>query len=137
MAEVQAKFGWPGNQISYTCAEAIIGGQVVERRTGNRLVGVAGAGSTKVAGVARHDVPAARATIQGPQVGDGHELTVARGVVIPVTNSNAGAIAVGDKLIAAAAGKVAAAGATPDARTVIGEAFEAAAADATFLAYIY
>jgi hypothetical protein len=66
MAEVQAKFGWPGKQISYTCAEAIVGGQVVERRTGTRLVGVAGAGSLVVAGVARWDVPATRATIQGP-----------------------------------------------------------------------
>jgi hypothetical protein len=135
MAEVQARFGWPGNQLSYTCAEAVVGGQLVERRTGTRLVGVAGAASLKVCGVARHDVPATKATIQGPQVGDGNELTVARNVIIPVTAS--GAVAVGDKLVAAAAGAVSAAGATPDARTVVGEAFEAAADGATFLAYIY
>lgn len=135
MAEVQARFGWPGNQLSYTCAEAIVGGQLVERRTGTRLVGVAGAASTKVCGVARHDVPAARTNIQQKQVGEGNELTVARGVIIPVTAS--GAIAVGDKLVAAAAGAVSAAGATPDARTVVGEAFEAASDGATFLAYIY
>jgi hypothetical protein len=135
VAEVQAKFGWPAKQLSYTCAEAIVGGNVVERRTGTRLVGVAGAGSLVVAGVARHDVPATKTTIQGPQVGDGNELTVARDCVIPVVAS--GAVTVGQKLIAAATGKVSAAGATPDSRTVIGEAFEAAADGATFLAYIY
>jgi hypothetical protein len=135
MAEVQPKFGWPANQISYTCAEAVVGGNVVERRTGTRLVGVAGAGSLLVAGVARWDVPATRATIQGPQVGDGNELVVARNCVIAVVAS--GAVTVGQKLIAAATGKVSAAGATPDARTVIGEAFEAAADGATFNAYIY
>lgn len=135
MAEVQAKFGWPGLQLSYTCAEAIVGGQLVERRVGTRLVGVAGAGSLHVCGVARWDVPATRATIQGPQVGDGFELTVARNVIIPVTAS--GAIAAGDKLVAAAAGAVAAAGATPDARLVVGEAFEAAVDAAIFYAYIY
>jgi hypothetical protein len=135
MAEVQAKFGWPAKQLSYNVAEAIVGGQVVERRTGTRLVGVAGAGSLVVAGVARHDVPATRATIQGPAVADESPLTVARDCVIKVTAS--GAITVGQKLIAAAAGAVSAAGATPDSRTVIGEAFEAAADGATFLAYIY
>lgn len=135
MAEVQIKFGWPGSQISYTCAEAIVGGQLVERRTGVRLVGVAGAASTKVAGVARWDVPAVRASIQGPQVGDGNELVVARRCWAPVTAS--GAIAVGDKLVAAAAGAVSAAGATPDARTVIGEATEAAANGVVFWAVIY
>lgn len=134
MAEVQPKFGWPAKQLTYNVAEAIVGGQVVERRTGTRLVGVAGAASTKVCGVARWDVPATRTTIQQNQVGDGNELLVARDCVIRVTAS--GAVAVGDKLIAAAAGAVSAAGATPDARTVIGEATEAAADGATFLAYI-
>lgn len=135
MPEVQIKFGWPGSQLSYTCAEAIVGGQLVERRVGTRLVGVAGAASVHACGVARHDVPAARATVQGPQVGDGNELTVARGVVVPVVAS--GAVAAGDKLIAAATGKVSAAGAAPDARTIVGEAFEAAADGATFNAFIY
>lgn len=135
MAEVQPKFGWPANQISYTCAAAVTGGQVVERRTGTRLVGPAAAGSLVACGVARWDVPATRATIQGPAVGDGNELVVARNCVIAVVAS--GAVTVGAKLVAAAAGAVSAAGATPDARTVIGEAFEAAADGATFNAYIY
>lgn len=135
MAEVQAKFGWPGLQISYTCAEAVVGGQLVERRTGVRLVGVAAAGSLLVCGVARWDVPAARAIVGGPQVGDGNELTVARGVVIPVTFT--AAATAGQKLIAAANGQVTPAGAAPDARTVVGEAFEAVGIGAVGLAYIY
>lgn len=135
MAEVQAHFGWPGNQLSFNVAEAIVGGQLVERRAGTRLVGVAAAGSVKVAGVARWDVPASRATIQGPQVSDEFPLTVARGVVIPVTY--AAAANEGDKLIAAANGQVTPAGANPDSRTVIGEAFEAVALGAVGDAYIY
>jgi hypothetical protein len=134
-ASVQPKFGWEGLRISFTCAEAILAGQLVERRTGSRLVGVAGAASTKVAGVAQWDVPAARASIQGPQVADGHELTVVRWCVVKVTF--VAAAAVGDKLIAAAAGQVDVAGATPDARTVVGEAFEAVGAGAVGLAVIY
>jgi hypothetical protein len=135
MAEVQPKFGWPSLQLTFNVAEAIVGGQVVEFRTGTRLVGVAGAGSTKVAGVARWDVPAARTTVQQKQVGEGNELTVARKCVVQVTAS--GAVTVGDKLIAAATGKVSAAGATPDARTIIGEAYSAAADGAVLDAYIY
>lgn len=133
---VRPKFGSPGSALSLskTCAEAITAGQLVEYRTGADLVGVAGAGSTKVAGVAQDDVPVSRAFMGGPAVGDGHELVVHRLCVIQVTAS--GAIAAGDKLIAAATGKAAAAGATPDARTVIGEALEAAADGATFNALI-
>jgi hypothetical protein len=135
MAEVQIKFGWPGSQIGYTAVEAILGGQLVERRTGVRQVGVAGAASTKVCGVARSDVPATRATIGGPQVGDENQCLVARRCWAPIVAS--GAIAVGDKLVAAAAGRASAAGATPDARTIVGEATEAAADGATFWAVIY
>lgn len=135
MAEIQIKFGWPGSQIGYTCAEPVVGGQLVERRTGNRIVGVGAAGSTKIAGVARWDVPAARATIQGPQVGDGNELLVARRCWARLTAS--GAVVSGDKLIAAAAGKASSAGATPDARAIVGEATEAAADGALFWAEIY
>jgi hypothetical protein len=90
---------------------------------------------SQACGVARWDVPTTRATVQGPAVGDGNELVVARNCVIPVVAS--GAVTVGAKLVCAANGAVSAAGATPDARTVIGEAFEAAADTATFLAYIY
>lgn len=135
MAEVQPRFGWPGLQVSFTCAEAIVGGQLVERRTGSRLVGVAGANSVRVAGVARWDVPAARASIQGPQVGDGNELVVARCVVIPVTFT--GAAVAGDPLVATAAGQVTPAGAAPDARFIVGQAFEDVGAGAVGLAYIF
>jgi hypothetical protein len=134
MAEVQFKFGWPGSQITYNVAAAVTGGQVVERTSAARTVTPAGAGSTKVAGVAKYDVPTTRTTVQQKQVGDGNELVVGRFCWAPVVAS--GAIASGDKLIAAAAGKVAAAGATPDARTIIGEATEAAADGATFWAVI-
>lgn len=136
MASVQPKFGFPGLPISFTCAEAIIGGQLVERRAGTRLVGVAAAGSLVVAGVAKHDVPAARVSLQGPQVGDGLELTVHRRCVIRVTF--AAAVTEGQKLIAAAGGQLTPVTvATQDPRTIVGEAFEAVAAGATGLAFIY
>lgn len=134
MPGVQPVFGYPGLAVGFGCVEPVIGGQLVERRPGNRLVGVAAAGSLRTAGVARWDVPAARASIQGPQVGDGNELTVVRRVVISVVYS--AAAVEGDKLVITAGGQVAPAGVTPDARTIVGEAFEAAAAGATALAYI-
>lgn len=135
MPEVQVQFGYPGLQITYSVAEAIVGGQLVERRAGSRLVGVAGAASVKVAGVARWDVPATRTTIQQAQVGDGDELDVARGGVLKVTF--AAAANEGDKLIAAAAGQVTPAGSSADPRTIVGEAFEAVASGAVGRAYIY
>lgn len=135
MPSVSPKFGFPGLKVTYNAAEALVGGQVVEHRTGSRRVGVAGAASTAVAGVALHDVPAARTSVQGLQVGDGMEAVVASQCIVKVTAS--GAVAVGDALISAAAGRAAAAGAAPDARTVIGRAIEAAADGATFLARIF
>lgn len=134
MAEVQIKFGWPGDQLTFTCAAAVTGGQVVERVAGSRLVQPAGAGSLVAAGVARHDVPATRSYVGGPQVGDGGELLVADDVVIRVTFANAATE--GQKLMCAAAGQVTPAGANPDARTVIGTAFEAVAGGAVGLAKI-
>lgn len=122
MPGVQPRFGYPGLKISYTCAEAILGGQLVELRSGTRTVGVAAAGSVVCAGVALHDVPASRATVQGPAVGDGFELTVITNVVIAVTF--AAAATRGQRLIVAASGQVTPAGATPDARTVVGWCFD-------------
>jgi hypothetical protein len=146
-SSVQPKFGYPGLRISYTCAEAVLAGQLVERRTGTRLVGVAGAGSLKVCGVAQWDVPASRASIQGPQVADGFELTVLRACVVKVTFTDAAAV--GDRLVAAAAGQVTpvpaadatslatvAAGITAT-RGIVGEAFEAVSAGAVGLALVY
>lgn len=136
MAGIQPRYGFPAKKRSFTAAEAITGGQLVERRTGTDLVGVAGAASQAVAGVAMHDVPATRAYIGGPQVGDGHELTVVRDCYIKVVAS--GAIAVGDKLKAAAAGKVSTwVFGTDNPALIIGEADAAIADTATGLALIY
>lgn len=136
MGGVGPKFGFPGSRRSFTCAAAITGGQVVERRTGTDLVGPAAAGSTVVCGVAMHDVPASRAYVGGPAVGDGHELTVIRNCVIPVTA--AGAIAVGKRVKAGAAGTVSTwVSGTDAADLIIGEAEEAIADTATGLVRIY
>jgi hypothetical protein len=91
-------------------ADPTNGGQLVEL-TGNRTIGPAGAASTKTVGVA----------LQSCASGD--VIAVATRGVWPMKAS--GAIAAGDTLVAAAAGAVSTAGATPDARTVIGRAEEA------------
>lgn len=135
MASVQAKFGFPGLKISMNAAEAIVGGQLVERRTGSRLVGPAGADSKAVCGVALNDVPVARTSISGPQVSDEYPLVVGRHGVYPVVAS--GAIAVGRKIKAGAAGVAVAWVNTDDADEIVGEAFEAIADGATGLALIY
>jgi hypothetical protein len=125
--------GWPGIRKSYTCAEAIVSAQagagvVVERRAGTDLVGIAAAGSLVVCGVAIDDVPAARAAVGGPQVGDGHEMTVFSGGFVNVIAS--AAVSEGQRVVATAGGQVGPAGAAPDARTVIGHADQAIAAGA-------
>jgi hypothetical protein len=135
MASVQPRFGGPGFRVSYTPNAVITGGQLVERVAGTRLVQPAGAGSLIACGVALWDVPAARASIQGPQVGDVNGLAVVRRVVILVTY--AAAATEGQKLVAAANGQVTPAGAAPDARTVVGECFDATGLGATGLALIY
>jgi hypothetical protein len=138
MASIQSKFGVEGGRglrISYTCNAAIVGGQLVARVAGNRLVDVAGANSPRVVGVAQWDVPVSRGWEGGPQVGDGHELTVIRLAVVPVTFT--GAAVAGDKLIAAASGAVAVAGAAPDSRFIVGEAFEDVAGAGVGKALIY
>jgi hypothetical protein len=132
---VQPKFGYPGLRISYTCNSAVTAGQLVERVTGTRLVQAAGVGSVRWCGVAQFDVPASRAFEGGPQVGDGNELVVLRFCVVKVQAS--GAIVAGDPLIAAATGKVSVAGAAPDARFIVGQAFEDAADTAFFNAVIF
>jgi hypothetical protein len=135
-SSVSPTFGDPGSfRKSYTCAAAVTAGQLVERVAGTDLVQPAGAASVAVVGVAAHDVPATRTTLQGPQVGDGHELTVLANCEVPGVTAS-GAIAAGDPLIAAAAGKVAASGATPDARTLVGRAAEAIADTATGRCYV-
>jgi len=120
---------------TYTVAEAVTGGQLVEARASS-VVGVAAAGSVKVLGVALKD-----ATNATPATTDSYPLPstvpVARGVTVRVTY--AAAANFGDKLIAAASGQVTPAGATPDARTVVGQCTEPAgvSSGAVGLARIY
>lgn len=131
-------FGERNLEISYSASAAIVGGQVVERTTGSRKVGPAGAASAVACGVACNDVPTTRSHIGGPQVSDGdNNVTVARQCVIPVTY--AAAAAVGEKLVCAANGQVTPVGAAAatDARQIIGECFDATGAGAVGRALIY
>lgn len=112
---------------SYPCVQATTGGQLVEgRSTSGGGVGPAAAGSVKVLGVALND--AVTTLITDPVAGVldtaplGTRVNVAKSVEVPVTY--AAAAAFGDKLIAAANGQVTPAGATPDARTIVGECTE-------------
>lgn len=94
-------------------AQAATGGLLCEFAAGDRTVRTAQAGSLVCAGVAIHDAAA------------GQQVTVASEGVWFLTAS--GSISAGNRVICAAAGQVSAAGATPDARTIIGYAM----ADAT------
>lgn len=139
MAGVQPRWG-AGLQITRDAKAAITGGQVVEAvSTSGGGVNVAGAGSLKVVGVALFDADPAPSTPAGSIVVNPvpAQVTVARNVVVPVTYS--GSAAFGDRLVAAANGQVAAAGATPDARTVIGRCEEPGGVTngAVGLAYIH
>lgn len=112
-------------------------------------IALAGAAAVNCIGVAaRRAEPVANQNLTGTD-GDGYpyvypnpvnELTtVYRDCVVPVVYT-AAAVAFGAKLVCAANGQVAAAGATPDARTVIGECRVVggiSAAGGTGLAYIY
>lgn len=93
---------------TYTASAAVTGGTLVEHTAGDRRCQPAGAGSLLVAGVALHDA-ALNQTVT--VAGEGVWNVVA-----------AGAITAGQRLIAAAGGQVAAAGAAPDARTLVGMA---------------
>lgn len=135
-----------GGPVTYEVVEAVKGGQLVEARAGSKI-GVAAAGSTKVLGVATRD--AQPTSVSG--VVDGAygpvitvEANVSQYVAVggngehwPVTY--AANAAFGDPLIAAANGQVTPAGATPDARSVIGRCTEPAGvlAGAVGLAKIY
>lgn len=115
----------PGADITVTASAAVTGGQLVEF-TGDRRVGPAAAGSLVVCGVARQD-----AAVEG-------KVAVASGGVYPLTAT--GAIAAGQRVMAAAGGTVAAVpapAATPAAgdiantRATVGYALEAIATGAT------
>jgi len=93
--------------------QAATGGLLLESLPGDRLVRTAQAGSFLVCGVAMHDAAALA------------KVTVASEGVWMLLAS--GAIVAGNRVIAAAAGAVSAAGATPDARTLFGWALADAA----------
>lgn len=123
-------------KLSYTPSEVLSGGHVVEPITGTRLVRKAQSGSLKACGVATGDVKATRVAYSDVIVNDELALEVVRGCVIAVTFDDAAAV--GDKLkIAATAGQVTPVTADGDPRLIVGEAFEAVAADAVGLALIY
>lgn len=112
---------------SYPAVEAVLGGQLVEgRATNGGSVGVAAAGSFKVLGVSLNDAVATLVTDPVNGVLNtaplGTRVNVAKSVEVPV--KYAAAAAFGDKLIAASNGRVTPAGATPDARTIVGECTE-------------
>lgn len=120
---------------TYTPAEPIIGGQVVEARPAGRI-GVAAAGSVHVLGVALTDAQSPDAFQANPVIINGrpvlnaailpHVVGVAfAGIEVPVTYAVAALF--GDRLVAAANGQVtpaptgtATAPTTPDARTIVG-----------------
>ncbi|WP_094980337.1 hypothetical protein [Rhodococcus pyridinivorans] len=129
---------------TYTPAELVLGGQLVEGRPGG-LIGVAAAGSTKVLGVALTDAipPASLATTPATDSYGRPVLNAAplptstavayAGIEVPVTYSAAAEL--GDRLVATAGGKVAPAAADADARTLVGVCTQVAgvAANATGL----
>jgi hypothetical protein len=118
--------------VTYQAVETIVGGQLVEARTGG-VVGVAAAGSLKVLGVATKDATPTVAGTGTDAFGNPTLTlqyvtnTVAVGgsdAIYPVTYSANAAF--GDRLVATASGTVAPAGATPDARTIVGYCAEPA-----------
>lgn len=118
-------------QRTYTPADnaTIVGGQLVEAVAGGRIQKAA-AGSVKVLGVALNDAIAPEDLVTTGTTGaDGRPVVstailpqnvavVSNGAEVRVTY--AANAAFGDKLIAAANGTVTPAGATPDARTIVG-----------------
>jgi hypothetical protein len=116
---------------TYPPVEAITGGQLVEGRTASGGgIGVAAAASVVVVGVALFDGQALSALVTTPTTGaDGRpvlntaqmptQVAVAgSGMEVPVTYSAAATF--GQKLVCTGSGAVGPAGATPDARTIVG-----------------
>lgn len=117
---------------TYPAVEAIVGGQLCEARaTSGGGAGVAAAGSVKVLGVALDDANPT-GTPSAPTIVGGRpslsavvvptDVAVAYNEIVPVTY--AANAAFGDPLVAAANGQVTPAGATPDARTIVGRCEE-------------
>jgi hypothetical protein len=131
--------------ITYTVKsdQAVVGGQLLEVVTGG-VVQPASAGSATVVGVATKNArgtynpygTTSEGDFQMDASGVGNQVTAERGYFKVTFSANT---TVGAKLIAAANGQVAPAGATPDARTIVGECAEAGGvtAGAVGLARIY
>jgi hypothetical protein len=122
MAAIQEKF--VDGPLTCDVVEAVVGGQLVEARAAShnaaqRPVGVAAAGSLVVVGVAKIDAQPDDTALTGIPV---YPLPKATTVIVegdvPVTYSATATY--GAKLVATANGQVGPAGATPDARTVVG-----------------
>lgn len=107
--------------ITVTVVEAVAGGQLVEGRSNG--CGVAAAGSLVVLGVAEKDATNAAAASTDSYPLPSTTSVLVRGVARVTYAASA---TFGQKLIAAANGQVTPAGATPDARTVVGICWEAA-----------
>jgi hypothetical protein len=129
MATIVARF--ERGPITGQVVETVLAGQLVEARAAGK-VGVAGAASNKVLGVALQNAapPASESgtTSYGAPVTDislpGEYVSIAKGWFKEVSYSAAAAY--GDPLVATATGKVAPAGAAPDARTIVGRCWEPA-----------
>ena len=113
---------------SFVPDENIAGGQLVEARSAGRI-GVAAAASLKVLGVALTDAQRPEALTGEPATVGGFPQLNAAPLPIVVAVAYGGietkvkylaAAAFGEALIAAAGGTVTPAGATPDARTIVG-----------------
>lgn len=114
---------------TYTPAELILGGQVVEARAASRI-GVAGAGSVKTLGVAINDAINPEGITTEPVIANGRSVlnaaplatvvsVVDSGIEVPV--KYAAPAAFGDRLKAAAAGTVTPMAAGDDARVYVGK----------------
>jgi hypothetical protein len=123
MTSIQPRF--TNGPRTYTAGEAIDGGQLVEARAGS-VIGVAGAGSLKVLGVAQKAASPTGNAVRTADATGYVDMTLGAPPEVAVINDGfvpvkfAAAAAFGDRLIAAAAGTVTPAGATPDARTIVG-----------------
>lgn len=144
MATIPLKFsvGSTGLRWSFTPVEAITGGQVVEwralsTRKGVRACGIAASASVLVTGVALYDIRATAGSIQDGFIVDAeHALDVVSYGIVPVTYTLA-ATRGQSLIVGTVAGTVSPAGATPDARTVVGYcAQDAVSAGAVGLAFI-
>lgn len=124
-----------GGPRTYTPAEQILGGQLVEGRAASRI-GVAAAGSVKVLGVALTDAINPEAVVTTPVTTAGRPVLNAAAFPVRVAVAYAGdevkvtytaAAAFGDALQAAALGQVTPVTvATADARSIVGRCTEPA-----------